>query len=195
MTAFRIKRFDVANPFYARASVSIKRVSGVDTKDDVLIDVFSDEAGTVVAANPIVLDGQGKMPAQRFVTATAYWIDVGGLSDADHETGVIREFNLVSATAKAVSYTLPAGEREGVDRIDASLTATVPASLDDGWLRSLWVRPTFTLTVQAAAGVSLNGVVAGTAVIAGGTFGANATLLSFGSDEIMLSAGDLAAVV
>lgn len=88
MTAL-VRAFSTANPLYRRATVNFYKVDAQGNLTTELITLWLDEAGQIVAKNPQVLDGQGKLSRPVYFDA-AHWVKVEGLADADHTTGVFR---------------------------------------------------------------------------------------------------------
>lgn len=85
----RIFDFDLANPVYANATVTVYGVSGGAKDTSNVVTLYAGESGTTTLANPQKLDSDGKF-AQPVYHDEPVVLQITNLRVADHDTGVVR---------------------------------------------------------------------------------------------------------
>lgn len=90
MTRFAIPDFQLANPIYQGARVTIYGIdSDGEIDDDNIITLYDTLAGSDTLRNPQTLDSEGKFNVPVYVDEPCICF-VSGLSVPDHQTGIIR---------------------------------------------------------------------------------------------------------
>jgi len=136
--AFRrtnIADFDLANPVYANATVTVYGVSAGVKDTSNLVTLYAGESGSTTLANPQKLDSNGKLlqPAYHDVPIV---LQITNLRVADHDTGIVRpdidDGDITTAEFRAAQLQgFAAVAEEGARKAEASATAAAAAVAND----------------------------------------------------------------
>lgn len=133
-----LSHFSLANPLYARATVTVYGVTAGGAKDTATkLTLYAAPTGSATLTNPQYLDSDGKWAQPVYVDAPAI-MEITDLRVGSHDTGIVRpdidDADLISAEYSATqALGASAAALQSARKADRSATAAAAsaASIDD----------------------------------------------------------------